>query len=67
MTDVVDWEEQAVPGGGEPGEREGGIELLKGELGQLGGTCPGWAHAYHHHDPPQGLSHLPGCYPDATV
>lgn len=58
MANVIEGEEEAVPGGGEPGEGEGSVKLLKGQLGQLGGACPRRAHAYHHGDPPQGLPHL---------
>lgn len=67
MADVVEWEEEGVPAGGEPGEGEGGVELLKGQLGQLGGACPGGAYTHHHGDSPQGLAHLYGCYSDAAV
>jgi len=67
MADVVKGEEEAVPGGGKPGEGEGGVKLLEGQLGQLGGPSPGGAHTHHHDDPPQGLLHLYGCYPDAAV
>lgn len=52
MADVVEGEEEAVPRGGEPGEGEGSIKLLKGQLGQLGGACPGGTHAHHHGDSP---------------
>lgn len=67
MANVIEGEEEAVPGGGEPGEGEGGVKLLKGQLGQLGGARPGRAHAHHHGDPPQGLPHLHGRYSDAAV
>lgn len=40
VADVIEGEEEAVPGGGEPGEGEGGVKLLKGQLGQLSGACP---------------------------
>lgn len=67
MANVIEREEEAVPGGGKPGEGEGGIKLLEGQLGQLGGPRPGGAHAHHHGDPPQRLAHLYGCYSDAAV
>lgn len=40
VSHVVEGEEEAVPGGGKPGEGEGGVKLPEGELGQLGGACP---------------------------
>lgn len=58
VADVIKWEEEAVPGGGEPGEGEGGVKLLESQLGQLSGPRPGRAHAHHHGDPPQRLAHL---------
>lgn len=67
VADVVEREEEAVPGGSEPGEGEGCVKLLKGQLGQLGGACPGRAHAHHHGDSPQGLLHVYGCYFDAAM
>lgn len=67
VADVIEGEEEAVPGGGEPGEGEGGVKLLEGQLGQLGGPCPGRAHAHHHGDSPQGLAYLHSCYSDAAV
>lgn len=67
VADVIEGEEEAVPGGGEPRECKGGVELLEGQLGQLGGPRPGRAHAHHHGDPPQRLAHLHGCDPDAAV
>lgn len=67
VADVIEREEEAVPGGGEPGEGEGGVKLLEGQLGQLGGARPGRAHAHHHGDSPQGLAHLYGSYSDAAV
>lgn len=41
VANVIEGKEEAVPSGGEPGEGEGGIKLLKGQFGQLGGACPG--------------------------
>lgn len=67
VSDVVEGEEEAVPGGGEPGEGEGGIELLEGQFGQLGGACPGRAHAEDHGHTPQSLLHLHRRYSDAAV
>lgn len=67
VADVIEGEEEAVPGGGEPRQGERGIKLLKGQLGQLGGARPGRAHAHHHGDPPQGLLHLNGRHSDAAA
>lgn len=67
VADVIEGEEEAVPGGGKPGECEGGVELFKGQLGQLGEPCPGGAHAHHHGDSPQRFAHLHGCHSDAAV
>lgn len=67
VADVIEGEEEAVPGGGKPGEREGGVELFKGQLGQLGEPCPGGAHAHHHGDSPQCFAHLYSRHSDATV
>lgn len=67
VANVVEGEEETVPGGGEPREGEGGIKLLKGQFGQLGGACPGRAYAHHHGDSPQGFLHLHNCDSDAAV
>lgn len=67
VADVIEGEEEAVPGGGEPCEGEGGVKLLEGQLGQLGRARPGGAYTHHHGDSPQGLPHLYGCYSDAAV
>lgn len=67
VSDVIEGEEEAVPGGGKPGEGKGRIKLLEGQLGQLGGARPGRTHAHHHGDSPEGLAHLHGGHSDTAV
>lgn len=40
VTQVVEWEEEAVPGHGEPGDSQRGIQTPEGHLGELGGATP---------------------------
>lgn len=53
---VVQREEDAVPAGGEPREREGRVEGPEGQPGELRGAGPGRAHAQRHRQAPAQLA-----------
>lgn len=55
MAQVVEGEEEAVPGGGEPGDSQRGVQPPEGHLGKLVGAAPRAAHTHGHSHATQSL------------